>query len=113
LDIYCDADVFVLASAHENFGLVAAEAAAAGTPSVVSDRCGVAELLRDRAALVVPYDGDAIRNAIAELLGDAALRRRLGDGGRCVASENGWPRIVEQQERSEERRGGTEGGGAS
>ena len=97
-DVYSDADVFVLASAHENFGLVAAEAAAAGTASVVSDRCGVADLLRDRAALVVPYDGNAVREAIAQLLGDADLRARLGEGGREVARENGWPRIVEQQE---------------
>jgi glycosyltransferase involved in cell wall biosynthesis len=97
-EVYADADVFVLVSAHENFGLVAAEAAAAGTASVVSDRCGVAELLRDRAALVVPYDGDAVRSGIEELLGDAALRERLGEGGRAVATENGWPSIVAQQE---------------
>jgi glycosyltransferase involved in cell wall biosynthesis len=98
LDIYADADVFVLASAHENFGLVAAEAAAAGTASVVSDRCGVAELLRDRAALVVPHEEAAVRMAIAALLQDAPLRRRLGEGGREVAAQNGWSKIVAQQE---------------
>jgi glycosyltransferase involved in cell wall biosynthesis len=97
-DIYADAEVFVLASAHENFGLVAAEAAAAGTASVVSDRCGIADLLRDRAALVVPYEREAARNAIRKLLDNRELRWRLGDGGREVAAENGWPRIVEQQE---------------
>ena len=52
---YADADIFVLASAHENFGMVAAEAASAGVPVVVTDRCGVAEFLAD-AATVVPYD---------------------------------------------------------
>jgi glycosyltransferase involved in cell wall biosynthesis len=98
LDVYADADVFVLASAHENFGLVAAEAAAAGTPSVVSDRCGVAEFLGAQAALIVPYDVEAVRNAIARLLDDEDLRRRLGDGGREVAAEHGWSRIVDQQE---------------
>ena len=98
LDIYGDADVFVLASAHENFGLVAAEAAAAGTPVVVSDRCGVAELIGDRAALVVPYDAAAVRAAITRLLEDDALRRRLGDGGRALAAEFSWPHIVAQQE---------------
>src|SRR5262249_36595766 len=41
--MYVDADAVVLASAHENFGMVAAEAAALGVPVVVSDRCGVAE----------------------------------------------------------------------
>jgi len=41
-DVYGDADVFVLPSRNESFGLVAAEAASAGTPVVVTDRCGVA-----------------------------------------------------------------------
>jgi len=98
LDYYSDADVFVLASAHENFGLVAAEAAAAGTASVVSDRCGVAALLRDRAALVVPYDGVAVRDALRRLLADGDLRARLGSGGRAVASELSWSHVAELQE---------------
>ena len=54
-DVYADADVFVLPSRYENFGMVAAEAAAAGAPIVVTDRCGVAECFADRGALVVPY----------------------------------------------------------
>lgn len=98
LDIYADADVFVLASAHENFGLVAAEAAAAGTAAIVSDRCGIADLVRDRAALVVPYEAAAVRTAIARLLADDHLRAALGEGGRQVAREYAWERIVAQQE---------------
>ena len=98
LDLYGDADAFVLASRHENFGLVAAEAAAAGTPSVVTDRCGVAELLGGRGALVVPYEREAVREALERLLGDAELRARLAAGGREVAQEHSWPRIAELQE---------------
>ena len=98
LDIYSDADVFVLASAHENFGLVAAEAAAAGVASVVTDRTGVAELLADRAAIVVPYEVASVRAAVGQLLGDDELRARLGAGGRCVAAEHSWPSVVTQQE---------------
>jgi glycosyltransferase involved in cell wall biosynthesis len=96
---YADADVFVLDSAHENFGLVAAEAAAAGTAAVVSDRCGVSEWLRDRAALVIPY-GDAmvLRDALVQLLDDVDFRTRLGAGGREVAGELSWEHVVELQE---------------
>ena len=75
LDLYGDADVFVLPSAHENFGMVAAEAAAAGTASVVSDRCGVAEVMRDRGALVVPYGEAPLQEALARLLGDERAAR--------------------------------------
>jgi glycosyltransferase involved in cell wall biosynthesis len=92
--VYADADVFVLASRHENFGMVAAEAAAAGLPSVITDRCGVAELLRDRGALVVPYARDAVREALARLLRDADLRRSLGASAREVAREWSWERVA-------------------
>src|SRR5207249_1320796 len=50
-DLYPQADVFVLASAGESFGIVAAEAAAAGTPVIVSDRCGIAGFFEDGEAL--------------------------------------------------------------
>ena len=76
-DLYPQADVFVLASAGESFGMVAAEAAAAGTPLVVSDRCGIAGFFGDGEALVVPYDGAAVIGAVRQILGDGGLRERL------------------------------------
>jgi glycosyltransferase involved in cell wall biosynthesis len=81
---YGDADVFVLASAHENFGMVAAEAAAAGVPVVLTDRCGVAEHLRD-AAVVIPYEGAAVSEAVKSLLADpvpGSVRDLSGSVGR-------------------------------
>jgi glycosyltransferase involved in cell wall biosynthesis len=96
--VYAEADVFVLASRHENFGMVAAEAAAAGVASVVTDRCGVAELLRDRGALVVPYSQAAVGEALARLLRDADLRGSLGAGGREVAREWSWSRVASVEE---------------
>jgi glycosyltransferase involved in cell wall biosynthesis len=97
-DAYADADVFVLPSRNESFGMVAAEAAAAGTAVVVTDRCGVAELLDGRAALVVPPEPDAIREAVARLLADAPLRERLGAGGRDVARDTTWDAVAARQE---------------
>jgi glycosyltransferase involved in cell wall biosynthesis len=101
--LYGDADVLALPSAHENFGMVAAEAAAAGTPSVVSDRCGVAEVLRDRGALVVPYGEQELGAALARLLGDDDLRAELGRGGREVAVELSWSKIARLQAEIYER----------
>jgi glycosyltransferase involved in cell wall biosynthesis len=96
--VYADADVLALASRHENFGMVAAEAAAVGTAVVVTDRCGVAAILQDRAALVVPYEQGAITGAIERALADPELRRRLGDGGRQIAAEWTWERVGALQE---------------
>ena len=102
LTLYADADVFVLPSSGENFGNVAAEAAACGTPVVVTDRCGVADYLRD-AALVVPYAAPEIARALRRLLADATLRRRLGDGGRRVAEQLSWANVCAAQEALYER----------
>jgi glycosyltransferase involved in cell wall biosynthesis len=97
-EIYADADVFVLPSRNESFGMVAAEAAAAGTAVVVTDRCGVAELLRGRGPLVVPCDVAAIRTAIRRLLEDERLRRDAAAGGLAVAAETSWASVVKLQE---------------
>jgi glycosyltransferase involved in cell wall biosynthesis len=96
--VYADADVFVLPSRYENFGMVAAEAAAAGAAVVVTDRCGVAELFAERGALIVPYGDTALRTALARLLQDGELRAQLGKEARSVATEWSWPRVVELQE---------------
>ena len=97
LDLYGDADVHALPSAHENFGMVAAEAAAAGTPSVLTDRCGIAEHLRDRGALVIPYGEGPLREALARLLADRALRDRLSRGAQEVAAELSWANVAKLQ----------------
>ncbi len=98
LELYAEADVFALPSAGESFGMVAAEAAAAGTAVVVTDRCGVAEVLRDGGALVVPYERDEVTGAIERLLRDEELRRRTGDRARDIARDLSWAKMVERQE---------------
>ena len=95
---YRDADVFVLPSQNENFGNTAAEAVAAGTPVVVTDQCGIAPLLADQAALVVPHDQAKIADAIARILLEPALRERLRAGGQAVALRLGWEEPVREME---------------
>jgi glycosyltransferase involved in cell wall biosynthesis len=96
-DLYRRADVFVLASGGENFGLVAAEAASVGTPVVVSDRTGVAASFADGEALVVPYEPEATVDAVTRILADAALRRRLEEGALRAARRSTWDAIVDAQ----------------
>jgi glycosyltransferase involved in cell wall biosynthesis len=96
-DLYRRADVFVLASGGENFGLVAAEAASVGTPVVVSDRTGVAASFAESEALVVPYDEAATVDAVARVLGDPELRARLADGALHAARRSTWGAVVDEQ----------------
>jgi glycosyltransferase involved in cell wall biosynthesis len=96
--LYPQADVFVLASAGESFGMVAAEAAAAGTPVIVSDRCGVAAFFEDGEALIVRYDSGAVVDAVQRVLSDRVLREQLSRGGVAAARRNSWDRVAEVQE---------------
>jgi glycosyltransferase involved in cell wall biosynthesis len=78
--------------------MVAAEAAAAGTPVILSDRCGIAEFFGDGEALIVPYDRAAITEAIRRVLTDGALRDRLGRGGVEAARRTSWDHVTDLQE---------------
>lgn len=95
---YRDADVFVLPSQNENFGNTAAEAVACGTPVLVTDRCGIAPLLDQRAGLVVPHDCTALEAGMARILDDSAFAARLRRGCQGVANSLGWAQPLAQLE---------------
>ena len=95
LDLYPLADVFVLASAGESFGMVAAEAAAAGTPVVVTDRRGIAGFFRDGDALVVPDERDGDRRRRPQRAPDEQLRARLSAGGVEAARRTSWDAVTD------------------
>jgi glycosyltransferase involved in cell wall biosynthesis len=95
---YRDADVFVLPSQNENFGNTAGEAVAAGTPVVVTDKCGIAPLLADVAGLVVKHDAGAIAQAVARVLYEPGLHARLSAGCKRAAAKLNWDEPAEQME---------------
>ncbi len=76
--LYASALVFVFPSRHEGFGLPTLEAMASGTPVVLAGTSSHPEVGGDVARYFAPGDDDALRSRIEELLGDDALRARLG-----------------------------------
>lgn len=76
-----DADVFVMPTHAEAFGMVYQEAAAAGLPSIGTDIAAVPELIEDGVTGVLVQRGDigGLAAAIRSLASDPSLRRRLGD----------------------------------
>lgn len=77
---YDGADLFVLSSHYEGYGMVLAEAMARGLPIVMTTGGAAARTVPDAAALKVsPGDADALAGALAQALDDGALRWRLAD----------------------------------
>jgi len=64
VDAYNSADVYVMPSRRELFGLTLLEALACGTPVIITDVCGVAPLLPKECGMVVPFDEYALAQAI-------------------------------------------------
>ena len=84
--------------AAESFGIVLAEAMAAGVPVVASDLPGYRAVLRDGQAgrLTPPGDPVALAGALYDLLQDAEERRRLTAAGSAAAAELSWSRITDR-----------------
>jgi glycosyltransferase involved in cell wall biosynthesis len=95
---YRDADVFVLPSLNENFGNTAAESAAAGTPVVITEQCGIAPLIKDVAGLVVAHDPASVADALDRLLRDPQLHAKLAAGCATFTSRLSWEEPVTQME---------------
>jgi glycosyltransferase involved in cell wall biosynthesis len=97
-EAYADADLFVLPSLQENFGLAVAEAMAAGCPVVVTPEVALAHQIEGSSAgLVVKGEVDDISRAMRLLLGDETRRRTMGaNGRRLVLDRFTWDRVSVQ-----------------
>ena len=100
--VLADASVFALPSRYENFGNVVAEAIACRTPAIVSDRCGIAPLINQRAGLVTSYSSAAVAMTLREFFENISLSQRLKAGCPQVADEISWDKLVTAMQRSYE-----------
>jgi D-inositol-3-phosphate glycosyltransferase len=97
-DHYSAADVVVMPSYYESFGMVALEAMACGTPVIASQVGGLSFTVQDGVTgfLVPGQDPPALAEKITLLLKDKALRNRLGAQGIEWAQQHRWATIADQ-----------------
>jgi D-inositol-3-phosphate glycosyltransferase len=97
-DYYAAAEMVVMPSHYESFGLVALEAMAMGTPVIASEVGGLAFVVRDgETGFHVPSrDPEALADKIFCLLTDPGCREQLGRQAREYAQQYDWSIIVQR-----------------
>ena len=95
---YSAADMVVVPSHYESFGMVALEAMACGAPVVASETGGLAFLVKDgETGFHVPTaDAEALAARLKLLAEDDALRTRLGQQAAAYARTFSWAHIAPQ-----------------
>ncbi|PXW22829.1 glycosyltransferase family 4 protein [Paraburkholderia caballeronis] len=91
-------DAYVFPSRYEAMSLSLLEAMASGLPVVTARTAGGAEIITPECGIVLddPDDAPALAGAIAQLAGDDAARRAMGDAAAALAGGFGWARMAAQ-----------------
>ena len=92
---YSAADLCVLPSRYETFGLVALEALACGTPVIASKTGGMAEVIKTRAGILLEEPSAArLASIISGVLNDPALLNGMAAQAREAVSNLSWDMTV-------------------
>jgi len=92
------ADLFVLPSLSESFGIAAAEAVAAGVPVLLTETCGLASIIHRRAGLAVPLGVESLIRGLRSMILDKSLRDSTTSQRDEVIKELSWERPLNQTE---------------
>jgi D-inositol-3-phosphate glycosyltransferase len=95
---YSAAEIVVVPSHYESFGLVALEAMASGTPVVASETGGLVFLIKDgETGYHVPAgDPAALAERLMELLSDSELAEKMGKQAAEYAKGFSWPIVADE-----------------
>jgi len=94
-EAFGEAEVFVLPSYSENFGIAVIEAMAAAVPVIITDQVGICrEVAQAKAGLVTAAAVEPLKNAMVRVLSDEPLRAALGQNGTVLARSHFASRVA-------------------
>jgi glycogen(starch) synthase len=94
-EIYKMADIYIMPSVSEPFGLTALEAMASGVPTIITKSCGVGEVVNN-CFKVDFWDTDEMANKILSILKFPSLSRTMADNCLCDVKRNDWGQQAER-----------------
>lgn len=91
------ADVFVLPTLYEGFGIVFLEAMAAGVPIVTTDTAGNSEIVENwkNGILTRPKSSKGVAEAVIKLLSTSGMRKEIARNNIRKAARFGWKKVTE------------------
>ena len=97
---YVDANVCVLPSRYEIFGITALESCACGTPVIVTSEYGISNKINNIAGYAIRFDKNKLVNSILKVLINEELRKKFGKGGKeLVRNQFAWNMIISKFEK--------------
>ncbi|MDZ7611371.1 MAG: glycosyltransferase family 1 protein [Candidatus Moranbacteria bacterium] len=93
---YQNAEVFILPSLYEGFGLPLLEAFACGTPAVVADNSSLAEIAADAALKFLAYEPDSLKNQLERILSDSKIRKKMIQSGKERVKQFSWKKCAKK-----------------
>ncbi len=94
-DYYRMADLYVMPSVSEPFGITALEAMASETPVIVSRQSGVSEVVKHRLSVDF-WDVDELASKMLGVLRHECIRREMGENGHREVSRMGWLEVADR-----------------
>jgi len=93
--VYQGASLYVDPSFYEGFGFQILEAMACGVPVIASNRTSIPEIVGDAGILIDPKDGDALGQAMIQVLRDGNLRDEMRRRGLERAKQFSWEKTAQ------------------
>lgn len=95
LEVLKRADVFVLPSRYETFPVTVLEAGASGTPVVLSQKCGISDIVDKKFGFSVDLDEEIITESINRILRDKKLMKYFQRNGKKIVKKNySWRKVT-------------------
>ena len=94
--LYSLAELFVLPSKYEGFGIPILEAMSCGTPVITSNLSSMPEVAGKAAVLIDPYNIEEIASAISDVICDDSLMNEMSKKGLVQASQFSWDRTARE-----------------